>query len=632
MTDTADFGSSRRIEKGNLVIEGIPQIPDRIRQGLTRYQNTRSAALADWLASGEGVAIATRFAETTQLHVVTTPGGMRRQLTFFDEPVASAAVCPNPSTRRLLLTRDVGGGEFYQVFLLDLDTGDSRMLTDGTSRHGSVRWSNRGDRLAFYTTARNGRDHDLHVAGLDGTSTPVLEREGLWEVLDWAPDDARLLIRRYVSINECYLYVLDLSDGALRELMPSDEHVCYGKAVFTRDGRGVLFSSDAGSEFLRLGHFDLDSGNVRILKDFGWNVDDMALSHDGGLLALTTNEDGYSRLHLLDAATAAERPAPAAADGLIGQLRFSPDDTRLAFTVTTPQAPGDVYVLDLAGGGEPTRWTFSETGGLPAEQFVAPELIHYPTFDRAGGHPRMIPAFYYRPAGPGPHPVFIQIHGGPEGQSRPGFSAAIQYWVREMGLAVLVPNVRGSAGYGKSFLLLDNGRRREDSVRDIGALLDWIDGREELDADRVAVTGGSYGGYMVLACMTHYNDRLRAGVEIVGIANFVTFLENTQAYRRDLRRAEYGDERDPAMREFLLQISPVTNVAKITRPMLIAQGLNDPRVPAGESQQMVSVIRDAGGTVAYILAEDEGHGFRKKTNRDYYDQATVFFLERYLLE
>ncbi len=630
MTPT-DFGSSTRIQTGNLIIEGIGEIPGRIGERLAPYQNTRSAALADWLASGEGMVISTRFAETAQLHVVTAPGGMRRQITFFDEPVASATVCPNPRTQKLLLTRDVGGGEFYQIFALDLTTGECRRLTDGTSRHGSVRWSNRGDRFAFYTTGRNGRDHDLHVAGLDGGSTPILEREGLWEILDWAPDDDRLLVRRYVSINECYLYVLDLAGAGLVELMASDEHVAYGQAAFTADGRGVLFSSDAGSEFLHLGHIDLDSGKIHIIKDFGWNVDDLALSHDRRLLAVTTNEDGYSRLHLLDPAGGAERPAPAIGDGLIAQLRFSPDDTRLAFTVTTPAAPGDVYTLDLAGDGGLTRWTFSETGGLPAEGFVAPELIHYPTFDAVDGRPRRIPAFYYRPPGEGPHPVIIQIHGGPEGQSRPGFSPAIQYWVREMGLAVLVPNVRGSAGYGKSFLLLDNGRRREDSVRDIGALLDWIDGRDELDAARVAVTGGSYGGYMVLACMTHYSDRLRAGVEIVGIANWVTFLANTQPYRRDLRRAEYGDERDPAMREFLLQISPVTNVKKITRPLLIAQGLNDPRVPASESEQMVSVIRDAGGTVAYILATDEGHGFAKKTNRDYYDRATVLFLERYLL-
>ncbi|NLF30443.1 MAG: S9 family peptidase [Planctomycetes bacterium] len=630
MAENIDFGSSTRIEKGNLIIEGIPQIPDRIRQGLARYQNVRSASLAGWLASGQGVVISTRFAETEQLHVVATAGGMRRQITFFDEPVASATVCPDPGTNRLLLTRDVGGGEFYQIFLLDLDTGECRMLTDGRSRHGAVRWSNRGDRFAFYTTGRNGRDHDLHVAGLDGRSRPVLQREGLWEVLDWAPADDRLLVRKYVSINECYLYILELADGRLTELMPSDEHVAYGKALFTRDGGGVFFSSDADNEFLRLGHVDLAGGAVRIVAEFGWNVDDLALSHNGTVLALTTNEDGYSRLHLLDTASGAERPVPAVPEGLIGHLQFSPDDTRLALMLAMPRAPGDVFVLDFAAG-DLTQWTFSETAGLPAERFAAPELIHYPTFDLIDGCPRRIPAFYYRPAGPGPHPVLIQIHGGPEGQSRPGFSAAIQYWVGEMGMAVLVPNVRGSAGYGKTFLLLDNGRLREDSVRDIGALLDWIAGRRELDAGRVAVTGGSYGGYMVLACMTHYNDRLRAGVEIVGIANWVTFLENTQAYRRDLRRAEYGDERDPAMREFLLQVSPVTNVKKITRPMLIAQGLNDPRVPASESEQMVSVIRAAGGTVAYILATDEGHGFRKKSNRDYYDQATVLFLERFLL-
>ena len=194
-----------------------------------------------------------------------------------------------------------------------------------------------------------------------------------------------------------------------------------------------------------------------------------------------------------------------------------------------------------------------------------------------------------------------------------------------------MPNVRGSSGYGKAYLQLDNGYQREDSVKDIGALLDWVARQSELDAERVAVIGGSYGGYMVLASMTHYDDRLRAGIDIVGISNFVTFLENTQDYRRDLRRVEYGDERDPEMRAFLEKISPTTNAGKITKPLFVAQGLNDPRVPASESEQMVEVIRENGGVVWYLLARDEGHGFRKKANRDYYGRAVVLFLQEHLL-
>jgi dipeptidyl aminopeptidase/acylaminoacyl peptidase len=301
-------------------------------------------------------------------------------------------------------------------------------------------------------------------------------------------------------------------------------------------------------------------------------------------------------------------------------------------TLNSALGPGDVYVLDVAAG-KLEQWTQGEVGGLSTESFQSPELIHFETFDKVDGKPRMIPAFYYRAkrTGGGPSPVLISIHGGPEAQYTPAFSSTFQYLINEMGIAVLAPNVRGSTGYGKSYLGLDNGFKREDTVRDIGALLDWIDEQPELDSERIAVFGGSYGGYMVLAAMTHYNDRLRAGIDIVGISNFVTFLENTQEYRRDLRRVEYGDERDAEMREFLNRISPNNNAQKITKPLFVIQGLNDPRVPVTESEQMVKVIRDSGGTVWYLLAKDEGHGFRKKENRDFYLNAVVLFLEKHLL-
>ena len=323
-------------------------------------------------------------------------------------------------------------------------------------------------------------------------------------------------------------------------------------------------------------------------------------------------------------------PLPRMPVGQIYNLAFSPDGSSLGMVINTSKSPSDVYVLSFADRNL-VRWTYSEVGGLRSDTFVEPELVRYETFDRVDGRPRTIPAFYYRPKGTGPFPVLVSIHGGPEGQRSPSFSPLTQYYVNELGIAVIDPNVRGSSGYGKSYLLLDNGFKREDSVKDIGALLDWIDERPELDGERIAVIGGSYGGYMVLSSMTHYNDRIRAAIEIVGISNFVTFLENTKDYRRDLRRAEYGDERDPDMREFLNRISPATNAVRITKPLFVAQGLNDPRVPASESEQMVEAIRENGGNVWYLLAKDEGHGFRKKVNRDYYNFAVVMFLEQHLL-
>ncbi len=620
-----------RIERGNLVIEGIPEVPDEVRQRLDQYRNTRSASLAGWLPDGSGMIISTRFADTSQLHLVSQPGGARRQLTFFAEPVGGASV--NPRRQRLLFARDIGGSEFYQLFDFELETGRYRMVTDGTSRNLGGSWANAGDRFAYSTTRRNGRDTDIHLMAVaePGSSRPLVEDSGSWGAGEWSPDDTRLLVMRYVSITESYPYVLDLATGTLKPLFVEGARVAYGDAVWSGDGKGVYFTSDEGSEFMMLRYFDLASGTRRVVReDISWDVDSLEMSRDRSLLAFTVNADGIDRLHLMDLATMEDRQLPELPQGVISGLEFSPDGSRLGLVLNTPTSPGDVYSIELATK-ELVRWTFSEVGGLNPATFVDAELIRYPSFDEVDGVPRTIPAFVYRPQGEGPFPVLIDIHGGPEGQERPTFSPWTQYLVNELGIVIIAPNVRGSSGYGKSFLELDNGFRREDSVRDIGALLDWIATRPELDASRVGVTGGSYGGYMVLATMVHFNDRLRAGIDVVGISSFVTFLENTQDYRRDLRRVEYGDERDPEMRKHLEKISPLANVAKISKPLFVIQGLNDPRVPAGESEQIVKAVRANGGEVWYLLAKDEGHGFRKKANRDYQMEAEALFLSEFLI-
>jgi len=340
-------------------------------------------------------------------------------------------------------------------------------------------------------------------------------------------------------------------------------------------------------------------------------------------------------LYLLDTTTRQYETVDNIPTGLIFGLQFSPDDTKLAMTLNTAKTPSDTFVLQIGTGpltyGGLRRWTHSEVGGLDTSKFRSPTLVSYPTFDKVDGKDRQIPAWVYKPQGKGPFPVVVSIHGGPEGQSRPSFSSTYQMWMEKLGVAIVVPNVRGSSGYGKSYLALDNGFKREDSVRDIGALLDWIGTQSDLDADRIAVFGGSYGGYMVLASSVHYSDKLKAAVDIVGISNFVTFLENTQDYRRDLRRVEYGDEREPAMRAHLEKISPLNNVEKIKIPMFIVQGENDPRVPVTESKQVVAALRKQGETVWFMNALNEGHGYRKKENRDVYQQATVLFLKEHLI-
>ncbi len=618
-------------EIGELRVRNVPAVPESLQAQMHQYLQGRRAYIHGWL--GDGLLVSTRFGETDQLHRVLQPLGARTQLTFADEPVTQAFTPGDPSGTGFVFARDVGGSEFYQLFWFDLESGKSRLLTDGHSRYSDVVFDRQGRRFAYSTTERNGRDWDIHVATPDGTRNEVLAAGGTgWVTEDWSPDGSRLLVSRYVSINESYLYELDLENGVLAPLLEELPGSAVRAARYAPDGAGVFFTSDLGAEFLRLHYLSLSSGAVEVLTGgVPWDVEGFELSMDGRYLAFAVNEGGFSRLTVWRLPQRTPVALPEVPEGIVDGLFFDPEGSRLALTLSRPDAPADAYVLDLDKRSL-DRWTRSEVGALDGDTFVGPELIHYPTFDRVGDVQRRIPAFVYLPHGPGPFPVYVYIHGGPESQYRPRFSRALQYYVNELGMAVVVPNVRGSAGYGKSYLKLDNGYLREDAVRDIGALLDWIGGEPRLDADRVAVSGGSYGGYMVLAPLVHFPERIRAGVERVGISNFVTFLENTEDYRRALRRAEYGDERDPEMRSFLQAISPLNQADRIQDPLLIFQGANDPRVPASESEQIADALRSGGVPVWHVLALDEGHGFRRKENVDYAAAVTVLFLQRYLLD
>ena len=612
-----------RIVSGQLEIQGVPPVSEALLAKLRPYQNTRQASFLGWI--GDGILIGTRFGNTTQLHRVETPLGARRQITFFDEPVGAAHVGPLPAPASFIYSRDIGGSEFYQLFRFDLATGDSALLTDGKSRYSSVVWSKGGKRFAYTTTERNGVDWDIHIQDLARNTTVALAAGGSgWRATDWSPEGASLLAIRYVSINESYLYEVDIQTGSVTRLLADAPPAAIIDAEYDNTGGYVFFASDMHAKTVALRRLRRADGAVEVVaEDSRWGVEQFTTR--GKRLVYTINEDGFSRLSVLKLPDMTPVALPELPSGIYFSLKFSADGSQLGFAVNRAAAPTDVYSIDFAETSL-TRWTRSESGGLREEDMAEPELIRYATFDG-----REIPAFVYRPAGDGPHPVLIDIHGGPEGQHRPRFSSATQFRVNELGIAVVAPNVRGSAGYGTAYLKLDNGYLREDSVRDIGALLDWIATRDDFDAGRIAVSGGSYGGYMVLASLVHFGDRLRAGIERVGISNFVSFLENTQGYRRDLRRVEYGDERDPDMRAFLQRISPLNQVERIARPMLISQGLNDPRVPASESEQIVAALRERDVPVWYVLARDEGHGFRKKVNRDYLMAATALFLQRHLL-
>ncbi|MGH7527053.1 MAG: S9 family peptidase, partial [Gemmatimonadales bacterium] len=484
------------------------------------------------------------------------------------------------------------------------------------------------------STRRTGADRDIYIMDPEDPRTDRLLLEahgGGWEVSDWSPDDRRVIVTEFLSVNQTFLWLVDAETGAKSELTPrqSPDTVAYGTARFSRDGKGVYVTTDRGSEFLRLTYLDLTTRrSVPLTAGIEHDVTAFELSPDGRTIGFTVNADGISRLYLLDTRTRRHREVRAVPAGLIGGLDWHASGRVLGFTLSTVRSAGDVHSLDL-GTGALTRWTESETGGLDTAALADPTLIRWTSFDG-----RVISGFYYRPAATfsGKRPVVIDIHGGPESQSLPGFQGRDNYLLAELGVALIYPNVRGSTGYGKSFTKLDNGAKRLDSVRDIGGLLDWIARQPELDSSRVLATGGSYGGYMTLAVATMYDDRIRCSLEVVGISNFITFLENTESYRRDLRRAEYGDERLPETRAFFERIAPVNHAEEITKPLFVVQGANDPRVPRIESEQMVATVKRRGAPVWYLLGRDEGHGFKKKTNRDYLFYASVAFMREFLLD
>ncbi len=616
----------------NLVAEGIPKIPAALADSVRRYSEFRAAAFSSWHPTKREILIRTRFGDTAQVHQVKSPGGARTQLTFFPDRVGSAIYQP-VNGESFLFTKDVGGGEFFQIYRYDLATGDITLLTDGKSRNTGPRWSYQGDRIAYGSTRRTANDVDIWVVNASdpASSRMVAQMEGGgWSVSDWSPDGKQLLVDNYVSAAESYVWLVDVASGKKDLLTPkAAEPVAYHHPRFAKDGKGVYLTSDQDSEFQRLVYMDLASRmNAILTPALNWDVEEFDLSKDGRWIAFDADEDGIDVLHVLDTRTNQEVPVPKLPVGVIQGIEWRNNSRELAFSFTSAGQPDDVYSVDMASG-KVERWTFSETGGLNTSGFSEPQLIHWKSWDD-----RSISGFLYKPPAKfaGKHPVIIDIHGGPEGQVQPFFMGSDNYFINELGIAMIYPNVRGSTGYGKTFQKLDNGFLREGSYKDINSLLDWIQTQPDLDAAKVMITGGSYGGFMTLAVATNYNDRICCSVDVVGPSNLVTFLEHTSGYRQDLRRVEYGDERDPKMREFLERIAPANNAKNITKPLFVIAGANDPRVPASESAQMVQVVRQNGTPVWWLLGKDEGHGFAKKKNRDYQFYATVMFVKEYLLK
>ena len=622
-----------------LVMENMPSIPIEIAEATKKYTEVIPVGGGSWHPVRREMLAVKRAGNVAQVHMLKSPLGEVKQLTDFPDPVGGGNWEPNTG-KYFVFFKATGGNEIAQLHRYDVDSGTiTRLTTNDKMRIGGGPWTTAGDRYLYTSVPTGGGTssetiktefYTIDPANPDSAKLLVALDGVGWGAVEFSPDDKKLVVGKYVSANESYVYLYDIATGDKTLLTPQEgsEKVAWNVGGFSKDGKGLYLTTDKGSEFARLVYMDLATRKTTSLTDhINWDVNGGELSEDGKWLAFSTNENGWSKLHILDTATNKEIKLPKLPAGQVGGVRWHKKTGELGLNISSFATLTDAYSLDLKTG-KLTHWAKTELNGFETKGLREPELIKWRSFDGLE-----ISGFVYKPptSFKGKRPVIINIHGGPEGQSTPGPQGRNGYFINDLGVAIIYPNVRGSSGYGKTFLALDNGFKREDSVKDIGALIDWIATQPDLDKDRIMVTGGSYGGYMTLAVATHYNDKIRASIDIVGISNFNTFLKNTESYRRDLRRVEYGDERDPKMYEFLAKISPLTNAAKIKKPMMVVQGKNDPRVPFTEAEQIVAAIKKNNTPVWYLMANDEGHGFSKKNNADYQFYSSIMFVKEFLL-
>lgn len=611
-------------------IDSLPRVPSSLIREVSPYTSMSSYGLAGWNPSKRELWAKAITPSYLGIAKVGTPGDSPQVAAVF--PANTYDVYYSPNGKSAVYVKDSDGNEVFQVYTYDPSSRKSSLLSDGKSRNTEPVWSNNSEWVIYSSNRRNGTDTDLYIAKpFDSSSTRLLAQDtGYLKVFDWSPDDRQVLFYNWLSANESYLYTVDVASGEKILLAPKSgsDKVAYDYAQFSADGKGIYLTTDRDSEFLRLAYMDLGSKKITYLSDgIKWNIELFSISPNRKTLAFVSNEDGVSRLHLLDTGTNKERPVTWPLVGVISNLHWNNNSTDLAFSFVSARSIWDIYSVNSATGkGE--RWVKGTSSGLDTDKFSEPEVIHWKSFDD-----RQISGFLYRPPAKftGKRPVIIDIHGGPDDQARPDFNGADNYFIHELGLVKIYPNVRGSTGYGKTFLKLDNGFKREDATKDIAALLDWIKAQPTLDADRVLVTGVSYGGYLALSVAANYPDRIRAVESISGPTNLVTFNEHTEEWRRDRRREEYGDERDPKMREFLNRVSPLNNASKIKRPLMIVQGENDPRVPVSEANQIVAAVKKSDTPVWYLLAKNEGHDFTQRT-LDLQLYETILFVKEFLLK
>lgn len=630
----------------HLLVDGIPPIAQSIADKVALYTDFRGYGFVGWHPSERSMLVRHRAqgANIAQIYWLKTPGGKPESVTDFPDYVSAAAFEPRQG-RYLVYSRDVGGNEATQVFRMDLDSRASTLLSNPDER-SAFTWSHSGERLLIDAVPLDKTAQGGSRAQVSTTLTWVdpqkpAERKRLaelpgggWGSFELSPDDRTIAAQQFRTPNDSDVFLIDAQTGAREKILPKAGQgpAGYSGFAWSADQQRLFLTTNQGGEFSELAVYDRRDQSLTVLSHhIPWDIDSIALSADGQRLSVVANANGRDELHVFDAATGRELARPEVSAGALGGGKWHPRQGHtLAYALNSPQSPGDVYTLDV-DSGKTERWTNAASApGVHPETFVSPELVQIKSFDGL-----TISGWLFLPDAakfPGKRPLLVSFHGGPEGQSTVRFMGRYNYFLNEMGVAVLLPNVRGSIGYGKTYLDLDNGFKRKDSVKDGGAFLAWAATHPRLDGKRIAVTGGSYGGYMSLATAVDYSPLIRGAIDVVGISHFVTFLNNTESYRRDLRRVEYGDERDPAMRAFHEKIAPLNNAAAITVPLFVVQGKNDPRVPYTEAQQMVAAVRKNGVPVWYLLADNEGHGFRRKANADFEFYATVRFLEQVLLD
>jgi dipeptidyl aminopeptidase/acylaminoacyl peptidase len=616
----------------NVKAEGVPPIPLPLADAVARYGEFRSADLLDWHPFERRMLVSTTFGNVPQIHEVRSPGAARTQLTFYRDGVAGGAWFA-PSGKYFVFRKDTsGGGEAQQLFRFDPSSGAATLMTDGKSRNGTPAFARTRGLIAYDSTRRDGRNRDIYVMNPEQPSTDrlLVQLEGSWQVLDWSPDDRELLVLESVSsASETYLWRIDSTTGAKTAVTTrGGRPIFWTEARFSSDGRHIYALGDRESDIQRLWRGDLAGGPWRLVTRDGDAVETFAESPDGRRLAVVIDRDAMSHLQILDAADRRQRLAPTLPAGVITRLAWHPKGDVLAFVYAGARTFSDVYTLDPRRG-KVERWTFSEMGGANQDSLPDAESIRWTSFDGLS-----IPGILYRPPArfTGPRPVIINIHGGPELRERPRALGRSNYFRNEMGIAIIYPNVRGSAGFGREFEERDDGRKRADVVKDIGALLDWIATQPYLDRNRVMLTGASYGGYLSLLGAIEYGDRIRCVFEGFGMSDLVTFLESTEESRRADRNIEYGDPADPEMRRFLTTISPLTRAAQLKVPLFISQGGRDTRVPLAQAEAMVKAMRQNNTPLWYVVYTDAGHlQFTRATN-DFNTYAWVLFVQRYLLD